>query len=316
MISAGAVLSLPIDPGVRGTLSFRIDGRPFDEADPPSSGYQTASDGYFETLGIPVLRGRAFTPADGAEGASVAVVNQAFVERYFAGENPLGKRIAWGDPEDEGFRWSTIVGIVGNTRFDGLDAEPRAEAYQPMVQAPLPFMTVVLRTSVPPGTLAEPLRRAVSELSPSQPVQKIQTMAQVLHDSLAQRRFTMVVLWIFAGLALTLAAVGLYGVMSFSVAQRSREFGVRLAVGADPGRILVLVVKEAVRLLVAGLVLGGVAALIMGRLITGFLFQVRPTDPIALASATVILTAVTLLAAWIPARRATRTDPMVALRIE
>ena len=316
VISVGAVLSLPIDPGIRGTLGFNIEGRSFEKGSEPVAGYQSASDGYFKTIGIPVLQGRAFTPADGPGGAPVVVVSQAFAERFFPGENPLGKRIAWGDPEDEGFEWSTVVGVVGNTRFDGLDAEPRVEAYQPMAQAPLPFMTVVLRTSVPPATLTEPLRRAVAELRPSQPVQKIQTMEQVLHDSLARRRFTMVLLWIFASLALTLAAVGLYGVVSFSVAQRSREFGVRMAVGAAAGHILVLVVKESSRVLVAGLLVGGVTTLILGRLITGFLFQVTPTDPLTLVAAAVVLAAVTFLATWIPARRATRIDPMVALRIE
>jgi predicted permease len=314
--TAGAVLSLPIDPGVRGNLTFNIEGRTPEHADEQVSGYQTASDGYFETMGIPVLHGRSFTAADDAEAARVTVVSQAFAERFFPGEAAVGKRIGWGDPEDPDFTWSSVVGVVGNIRLDGLDAEPRVEAYQPMAQAPWPFMTVVLRSSVPPETLSEPLRRAVVEVSPTQPVERIQTMEQILRDSLARRRFTMLLLWTFAGIALTMAAVGLYGVISFSVAQRSREFGIRMAVGASSGRIYSLVMNEAGRLLVAGLVVGAVATAILGRLISSFLYQVRPTDPAAFAAAIAVLAAASLVAAWVPARRATRTDPMAALRIE
>lgn len=314
--SAGAVLSLPIDPGVRGNLTFNLEGRTFDHLDEQVSGYQVASDGYFETMGIPVLRGRSFTAADNADAARVAVVSQAFAERFFPGEDPVGKRITWGSPEDPDTEWSTIVGVVGNIRLDGVDGEPRVEAYQPMAQAPWPFMAVVLRTSVPPETLTEPLRRAVVEVSPTQPVERIETMEQILRGSLARRRFAMLLLWVFAGIALIMAAVGLYGVISFSVAQRSREIGIRMAVGADRGRIYTLIFKEAVRLLLAGIVVGGVATVIMGRLISGFLYHVKPADPVAFAAAIAVLATAALVAAWVPARRATRTDPMAALRIE
>lgn len=316
VVSAGAVLSLPVAPAVRGTLTFNIEGRTVEEGDEPVAGYQAASDGYFETIGIPVLRGRSFTAADTDGSQPVAIVSQAFAERFFPNEDPLGKRISWGDPEDPDHKWSSIVGVVGSTRLDGLDAEPRIEAFQPMAQEPWPFMTLVLRTSVPPKTLTESLRRAIVEVSPTQPVERIETMEEILHDSLSRRRFTMVLLWVFAGIALTLAAVGLYGVTSFSVAQRSREIGIRMAVGADSGRIRALVLREAGRLLLVGVGVGVVATLVLGRLISGFLFQVRSTDPIAFAVAVAVLAAATLLAAWVPARRATRTDPMDALRAE
>ena len=314
--SAGAVMSLPVDPGIRGTLTFNIEGRTYEEGNEPVAGFQTASDGYFETIGIPVLRGRAFTPADGPAAAPVAVVSQAFAEKFFPREDPIGRRVGWGDLEDEDFKWSTIVGVAGNARRDGLDTEPTVEAYRPMAQSPWPFMTLVLRTTVPPETLAESLRRAVMEVSSTQPVEKIQTMEQVLHDSLARRRVTMLLLWVFAGVALALAAVGLYGVMSFSVAQRSREIGIRMAVGATSRTVLTFVLKEAGRLLVLGLAVGAVATLVLSRLVTGLLFQVQPTDPMAFAAAGVILSLAALAAAALPAARAARTDPMASLRAE
>ncbi len=314
--SAAAILSLPIDPGITGDLKFTIAGRAVDEGSEPTAGYQLASDGYFATMGIPVLRGRAFTAADGPHDAPVVVVSKAFADRFFPHEDALGQRISWGGPGGEGFAWSTIVGVVGNVKLGGLDAEPRIETYRPMAQAPLPFMTLVLKTTVPPASLAGPLRRAVMEVSPSQPVERIRTMEQILHESLARRRFTMLMLCVFAGLALTLAAVGLYGVMSFSVAQRSREIGVRMALGATSVRVHGLVFREAARLLGAGLLAGLAGTLVLGRLLAGLLYRVTPADPVALAAGTMIVTAATLAAAWIPAHRATRTDPMAVLRGE
>lgn len=314
--SAGTVLSLPIDPGVTGTLTFHLEGRAPARPDDLVAGYEAASDGYFETMGIPVLTGRAFTSGDTAEAPPVAVVSQAFASRFFPGEDPLGKRITWGNPDDPETSWSTIVGVVGNVRLDGLDAEPRIEAYQPMAQAPWPFMAVVLRGPVPPESLAEPLRRAVAAVSPTQPVEQIQTMEQVLHDSLARRRATMLLLWVFAGLALAMATIGLYGVMSFAVAQRGGELGVRMALGADARSIRTLVLREAAGLLAAGLAAGGIASLVLGRLMSGFLYQVRPSDPVAFAAAGTVLTVAALVAAWVPAHRAARTDPMRTLRME
>ena len=315
--SAGAVLSLPVDSGIGATLKFNIEGRrPADPGAEPVAGYQTASDGYFETIGIPILRGRSFTRADGPNDPKVAVVSEAFAKRFFPGEDPIGKRIGWGDPEDENFRWSSIVGVVGSTHHQGLDAEPRVEAYQPLAQEPWPFMTLVLRTTVDPGSLVEPLRQAVMQVSPNQPVEHVMTMEQILHDSLASRRLHMLLLWVYAGIALVLAAVGLYGVMSFSVAQRTRDIGIRIAVGASRGDIARLVLGEAGRLLVVGLLAGIAGALVLGRLLQSFLYQVGPADPVAFAVAAITLTVAALVAAWLPARRAVRTDPITSLRAE
>lgn len=315
--SAGAVMSLPIDPGLRATLTLHVEGYTPREGEEPACGYQVASDGYFRTIGIPVIRGRAFTASDSAGAARVAVVSEAFVRRFLPHEDPIGKRIGWGgDPASKNFQWSTIVGVVGSTRLNGLDDEFRIEAYQPMAQDPWPSMTLVIRTKVPPESLSGPLRRAISEVSPIQPVEKIETMEQILHDSLARRRFAMLVLWVFAGIALALAAVGLYGVTSFSVAQRTPEFGVRIAVGAGPRHIYSLVFRGTRRVLLGGLLAGAAATLVLGRLAASLLFKVRPTDFVAFSVAVAILAAATALAAWLPARRATRTDPIVVLRAE
>jgi putative ABC transport system permease protein len=312
--SAGAVMSLPVDPGIRGTLTFNIEGRTYEEGSEPVAGFQVASDGYFESIGIPVRQGRAFTPGDGPEAEPVTVVSQAFAARFFPHENPIGRRLGWGDPEGDGFKWCRVVGVVGDTRRDGLDAEPAIEAYRPMAQAPWPYMTLVLRTTVPPGTLGEPLRRAILEVSPTQPVEKIQTMDQALHNSLARRRVTMLLLGVFAGVGLTLAAVGLYGVMSFSVALRSREIGIRMAVGATSRTVLTFVLEEAWRLLAVGLAIGAVGTLALGHLLTGLLYKVRPTDPLTFLAAGLVLSLAALAAAALPALRAARTNPMTSLR--
>ena len=208
----------------------------------------------------------------------------------------------------------TIVGVVGNTRHEGLDAEPREEVYMPFAQGPWPFMTVVLRTTMDAAALAEPLRRAVMEVRTDQPVERIVTLEQVLHEALARQRASMLLLGLFASLALALAAVGLYGVMSFAVAQRAREIGIRMAMGARPADITRLVLGDGGRLVGLGLACGAVGALLLSGVMKGLLYRVEPTDPAAFAAAAVVLTLGALLAAWIPARRATRTDPVGALR--
>lgn len=316
VVSAGAVLSLPVDGAIRAMSGYSIEGRGFDVGNEPVEGLQAATPGYFESIGIPVIRGRSFNDGDGPNDPPVVVVSESFAQRYFPGEDPIGKRIGSGTPQDADFQWATIVGVVGSTRHEGLDGEERAEVFQPLAQRPWPWITLVLRTSVAPAMLIEPLRHAVTEVSPSQPVEAIHTMEEVLARSLSTRREQTHALSVFALLALALAAVGMYGVMSFAVAQRSREIGIRMAVGADRRAIVHLILGEGGKVLIAGLAAGALGAFVLGRLMSSFLFHVKPADPVAFAVAAAILTAAGLLAAWLPASRAARTDPVRSLRVE
>lgn len=314
--SAAAVLSVPVDSTVNARTSYSVEGRVVERAALPVAGLQLASPGYFSSLGIPVLEGRDFADSDGPGNPPVMVVSRAFADRFFPGEDPIGKRVGTGHPDDDDFRWSTVVGVVGSTRHDGLRGEPRVEAYQPLAQEPSPWLTLVLKSRVPASTLAGPLRRAVAEVSPGQPVERIATMRQILHESLARERIQALLLALFAAVALALAAVGLYGLMTFTVACRTREIGIRIAVGADRASVTRLVIAQAGRLLLAGLAAGCAGAVAAGLLLRPLLFGVPAVDPVSLALAVVALSLAGLLAALAPLRRALATDPVVSLRSE
>lgn len=316
VVSAGAVVSLPIEQAIRVMGGFSVEGRVGERGSETVAGLQSASPGYFASLGIPLLRGRDFNASDRPGSPPVMIVSQAFADSFFPGEDPIGKRIGNGHPEDEGFTWSTIVGVVGSTRHTGLDGEPRIEAYEPLAQAPFPYITLVLRTGVPPASLVGPLRRAVAEVDPTQPVERIHTMAEIIHESLARQRIHALLLGLFAALALAMAAVGLYGVMAFSVAARTREIGIRVAVGAGRWDVVRLVLLQAGRLLLAGLAFGCAGGLLVGRLMRSFLYGVPPADPPSFVAGILTLSLAALLASVLPARRALRTDPIVALRSE
>ncbi len=313
--SAAVVLSLPIGTAISGTFHFRIDGRPVAPQDEPAGGYQLASADYFGTLGIPLLRGRLLTEADDEDAPSVAVISQALADLYWPSEDPIGQRVTWDDP-DEDVDWVTIVGVVGNTHHRGLDKEERAEIYRPYSQAPLPFMTLVVRSDGDAAALSEAVRRAVVEVDPEQPVFGLATMDQVLAESIGRQRFGMLVLGLFAASAMALAAIGLYGVLSYSVSQRANEIGIRMALGAGPERMIAQVVGNGLRLGAIGLAIGVVAAFGLTRLMSSLIFGVRPADPLAFALAIALLISVTLLASYVPARRAAGVDPNVVLRQE
>jgi putative ABC transport system permease protein len=314
--SVGAVLSLPIDSTVNASLSFNIYGRDFADGEQPVAGYQAASPGYFETIGIPVLDGRSFTTEDNADGAPVAIVSNGFARKFFPGEQAVGQRISWRDPESEGFQWSTIVGVVGDTRHKGPDSELRVEAYQPYAQAPWPWISLVIATEAAPASLIEPLRSAVMEIRSGQPVEEIRTLETILSESLAERRAHLILLSSYAVVALVLASVGLFAVMSFSVSRQAREIGIRMAIGASAGRVLSEVLGQGALLVAVGLGSGALAALLLGRFMAGFLFQVDATDPAAFAIACGSLTLVALLACAVPAWRAAHTNPASSLRAE
>ncbi len=314
VVNAGAVLSLPIGAGISARTNYSVEGRIVERGTEPVAGLQAASPGYFGSIGLPVLRGRGFTAEDRAGSPPVAVVSEAFAKQFFPDEDPIGRRIGAGTPEDDGFEWLTVVGVVADTRYDGLDDQPRSEAYQPLAQAPWPYMTLVLQSSVEPMTLAEPLRQMVMEVNPSQPVAGIATMDQLMQGSLMRRRDSARLVAIFAGLALVLAAIGLYGVISFSVATRTREIGIRMAIGADRGDIFRLVLGDGGKFLGVGLAAGVTVAVLLGRLIQGMLHGVPPTDPGVFVVAAGVLALSALLAMVLPARRATQVEPATSLR--
>jgi len=310
--SAAGVLTLPFS-GRAALLGFSIEGEP----EPPpgeerSTGYQVASADYFRTLRIPVVAGRALLPSDGEGGPRVAVVNQAMARQFFPGEDPVGRRITFDDPEAGD--WLTIVGVVGDVRHFALDRPARPEAYLPFRQDPWPFVTFVLRTAGDPMVLAEAARRAVLEVDPDQPVSNLKPMTDYLAQSVAQRRFVMLLIGIFAGLAALLAALGLYGVIAYSVYQRTHEIGIRMALGAGKRMVLGDVLGRGMTLAGLGVAIGVVAAFAASRLVASQLYGVGAADPATYVGVSLLLGGVALLASLLPARRAARVEPMVALR--
>jgi predicted permease len=314
--SAGMILSLPIRSGLSGTFYFSIEGRASAEDDDPIAGYQVATPGYFEAMGIPLRNGRLFTEAEGADDPRVVLVNEAFAEQFWPGEEAIGHRITWSDPEGEVVEWSTIVGIVGNSLQGGLDEEPRTEIFRLYSQAPLTYMTLVARGEVGAGSLAAALRESVKEVDPRVPLYGMATMEDLLSESLGERRFAMSLLAIFAAVALLLAAVGLYGVLRYGVAQRTREIGIRVALGASTRGVVRKVMGEGLALTLLGLGVGVVLALPAGRLMSSMVFQVRTSDLTTYLISGFLLTVVALVACGPPALKGARTDPLEALREE
>lgn len=279
---------------------------------------RVASPDYFHALGIPVKRGRFFSDADTPSAPKVAILSESAARKYFPNEDPIGKRIelGWGRGPGTPRAGGEVVGIVGDVKELGLAEDFPAEIYLPMRQWPLRGMTIVARTAVPPLSLAQEATRAVHKIDANLPVAKIRTVESILHESIAQPRFYMVLLATFASVALVLAALGIFGVMSYTVSQRTREIGIRIALGAHGGSVVSMVVRQAMRLAITGLALGLIAALALSRTLTTLLFNLSPTDPLTFVVVATVLATVAFVASYIPARRAARVDPMVALRIE
>ena len=301
---------------VPGLQVFRPFQKPFIEAD-----QRSVTAGYFETMEIPLVRGRLFAASDDANAPLVMIVDEEFAKRFWPDRDPIGQRIATGaipksNPPVP--QWRTVVGVVGHIKNDSLDQQGREQVYRPAAQTNFPLRTMytAVRASGDPSTLASAMQREIHALDPSLPVYEIKTMDELLGASMAQRRFNMVLLVAFGALALTLAAIGTYGVMSYSVSQRTQEIGIRMALGASRSDVLKMVVGTAMRLAAAGVVIGLVAALAATRLMSSLLFGVRSSDPLTFAAVAVVLIGTALVATYLPARRATRVDPMVALRYE
>jgi putative ABC transport system permease protein len=295
-------------------LRFNLEGRQEDASDPPVAFYNGVSPDYFETMMIPMLKGRGFSDRDVRGSQNVAIVNGTLARRYFA-EDAIGKRISLEDNPKEG-DWVTIVGVVGDTKPRELRSEPVAELYMPYAQQPEPGMSLMIRYRDTATGVAAAVRNEVLALDKDQPVYSIRTLDSVLSESVAGPRFRTLLLGVFAGMALILAGVGIYGVISYAVSQRTQEIGIRMALGARATDVLKLVLKGGMMLALIGVAIGLVGAFALTRLLTTLLFGVTPTDAATFATVSVGLIVVALFACYIPARRATKVDPLVALRYE
>jgi len=310
--SAGMVQRLPMRGGY--FLSFSIAGRPpARPGEDDSARYRTVSPGYFETLRIPLLRGRAIDDGDGSAAPMVAVVDRAFADRHFPGQDPIGHGLDIGNGSDGLY---SIVGVVGNVHHDGLDATPGPTMYVPSAQDSFGTMWMVVRGSGDPEALASAARAVVHGLDAGLPAARMGPLAEAVSDSVAQRRFSMLLLALFAAIALFLAAVGLYGVVAYTVTQRTREIGVRMAIGARRSDVLRLVVGGGLRLALLGVVVGTGAALALARLLESMLYEVTPFDPLSYLATAGVLLAVAAVACFVPAARAAGIDPLLALRQE
>ena len=317
--SAGAASFLPVSGG-GSALHFNVSGRPPKSPhDYIVTGYRTITPNYFETLGMPLVQGRFFTAADTEKAPAVVVINSAMAQTYFPGENPLGKRMQLGAIPESDVPWMEVVGVVGDVR-QGLDLDPQAEMYLPYRQAdqvlPVFQLSIVLRTATDPLLQAAALRSALGEIDANQPLVRVRTMEENMAATVAQPRFRTWLIGIFAALALVLAGVGVYGVMSYTVTQRTSEIGIRVTLGAQPEDVFRIVVGEGLRLALAGVGAGILAALALTRLLRSFLYGVSAYDPLTFGCVALILTLVAVAASFFPARRATLVDPLVALRYE
>ena len=313
--SAGAVVFLPLRVSI---LSFRIwvnsfviEGRPpVPQDQQPQADYRPATPGYFNTMGIALRQGRLFDQHDDQDAKRVVLVNEAMVRKHFAHENPLGQHIVMGKPME-------IVGVVADAKLYGLDAPVEPAVYVPHAQhSGESSMAVVVRTEGDPAAIASAVRREILKLDPEQPISNVRTMDKVLSDSLMLRRVSMLLLTVFASLALTLATVGIYGLTAYSVSRRTHEIGLRVALGASQPQILRLVVGRGLVTSLIGACIGVAAAFALTRGLSGMLYGVTATDPMVFAGVPLLLIAVSVLASYVPARKATRIDPLTALRYE
>jgi putative ABC transport system permease protein len=318
--AAGLVTHLPFS-GSRGTSSFSIDDRPGSRG---SNGQiadrrQIAPD-YFAAMGIPLLAGRDFTHTDDMGRPGVAIINEAAANRFWPNENPLGKRITIGMGQEVKLYGKAvsreIIGVVGNVKHEQLKDDFQPEIYVPAWHLPAPNMYLIVRGKAPAETLINSIRRAVQSIDPEQPIRRAQLLETAIAKTVAPQRLVAALLSLFAGLALTLAMVGIYGVMSYSVAQRTQEIGVRMALGAQSRDVLKLILRQGMTLALVGVGVGLLVSAALTRLIAGFLYGVGANDPLTFVGVALLLTAVALLACYLPARRATKVDPMVALRVE
>jgi putative ABC transport system permease protein len=317
--AAAGVVSLPLS-GASLVLTFEVAGRPpLPPSQQPAMQVRVATTGYFDAIGIPLKRGRLFTETDRWGGPPVVLITEAAARQYFPNEDPIGKTITlgWGRGEGKPRAGGEVVGIIGDVKDAGLAEPDPPQIFLPYKQWPIQAMAVMLKTAVPPRSVADAARKTVYSLDGNLPVGNVRTLEEVVARSISQPRFYMTLLAVFAGVALVLAAIGIFGVLSYAVAQRTREIGIRMALGAHAGSVLGLVVREALIMSSAGVILGMSAAFLLTEwLVAQLLFNTSPHDPATFVGVAATLTLVSMAAAYVPARRATRVDPIVALRAE
>jgi putative ABC transport system permease protein len=307
----GAISELPLSRELNDNF-FRIQGRTYGPNENEDADFRRATPGYLKAMGIPLLAGRWFDGRESLDSPGIVVVNEPFVDRYFHGKNPMGESLLI----EGSSKPLEIVGVIGGVHHFALDSPQPPEMYVPEAQAPSGAMTLVVRAASNPQALAAAMRDAVSALDRSETLSAVRSMDDVVQSSIAQPRFSAQLLGLFATLALLLAAVGLYGLIAYAVSQRTQEIGIRLSLGAQRSDVLRLILGEGVRLALTGSAIGLAAALGLTRLLASLLYQVAPNDPITFGAVGLLLTGIALFACYIPARRATRVDPMVALRHE
>jgi putative ABC transport system permease protein len=314
--SSGAIFGLPLAASFNVGGSFERTAKPPLQEE-PRAGVRIITPGYFQTVQIPLLQGRYFTSGDNLDAPGVVIINEAAAKKYWPNENPINQRlliqISLVDLKSEP---RLIVGVVGNVRFDALNVDPSPELYIPHAQHPVDAMTFVVHTSAAPNSYVESIRKEIRSMDPELPIWETRSLEEIVGLSVAGRRFTMLLISIFAGVALILGAVGIYGVISYTASLRTREIGLRMAIGAQQRDVLQLFLREGMLLAIGGIVIGTFGALALSRVLSSMLFKISPTDPVTIGCVALMLSLIALLACYFPAHRASKIDPVQALHYE
>jgi putative ABC transport system permease protein len=323
--SAGGINHLPL-AGVLWGWPFTIEGRPKPRpGESPAAVYRIVMPGYFQTMRLPLLQGRAITDNDDARAPGVVIINERAANEYWPGEDPIGKRVTFDDDKRNPPTWLTVIGVAKNAKQEDWAAKPYPEVYLAALQnrdflgdgdAHMAYLTLVVRTAGDPADAAGAVKQTVWAFDRNLPISEVLTMDRVVADANAQPRFETLLLGVFAAVALLLAAVGIYGVMSYSVSRRTHEIGIRISLGASRTEVLWMVLRQGMAQALAGTAAGVAGALVLSRLMAKMLYGVRPTDPVTFGGVATVLGLAALLATCVPARTATRIEPMVALRNE